>query len=106
MIGRALKKRLVVGILLAGLIAAAALGGDPTTAAAASVKAPRSTRWRSWSSSITSTIASEEEKCAKRLTLAAADSFEGIRVQGEMGWLTSLQPPSQARGTRCSWTLG
>jgi 7,8-dihydropterin-6-yl-methyl-4-(beta-D-ribofuranosyl)aminobenzene 5'-phosphate synthase len=26
-----------------------------------------------------------EEKCAKRLSLAAADSFEGIRVQGEMG---------------------
>ncbi len=26
-----------------------------------------------------------EEKCAKRLNLAAADSFEGVRVQGEMG---------------------
>ena len=26
-----------------------------------------------------------EEKCAKRLSLAAADSFEGVRVQGEMG---------------------
>ncbi len=26
-----------------------------------------------------------EEKCAKRLNLAAVDSFEGIRVQGEMG---------------------
>ena len=27
----------------------------------------------------------KEEKCAKRLSLAAADSWEGVRVQGEMG---------------------
>jgi 7,8-dihydropterin-6-yl-methyl-4-(beta-D-ribofuranosyl)aminobenzene 5'-phosphate synthase len=86
MIGRALEKRIVVGVLLAGLLAAAAPAGDAATAATAAVKAPPVD-----SLEIVVVVDNfydcfqKEEKCAKRLTLAAADSFEGIRVQGEMG---------------------
>jgi len=91
MVGRAFKKRIVFGALLAGLFAAlfaatASPLSDATTAPAAPVEIPKVE-----SLEVTVVVDNfydffqKEEKCAKRLTLAAADSFEGVRVQGEMG---------------------
>src|SRR5262249_7244590 len=83
MMGRAYGLRIASGVLLAWL-----LGGNcsPLRAAAAPVKIPLLD-----SLEIVVVVDNfydffqREEKCAKRLTLAAADSFEGVRVQGEMG---------------------
>jgi 7,8-dihydropterin-6-yl-methyl-4-(beta-D-ribofuranosyl)aminobenzene 5'-phosphate synthase len=79
-------QRIVLRVLFAGLLAAAVSARDPATAATTPVKAPPVE-----SLEIVVVVDNfydcfqKEEKCAKRLTLAAADSFEGIRVQGEMG---------------------
>ena len=86
MTGHALEKRLVFRVLLAGLLAAAASTGDRAIAAKTPAKIPPVD-----SLEIVVVVDNfydffqKEEKCARRLTLAAADSFEGVRVQGEMG---------------------
>jgi 7,8-dihydropterin-6-yl-methyl-4-(beta-D-ribofuranosyl)aminobenzene 5'-phosphate synthase len=87
MAARSLKKRIVPGLLLAGLLTARAGPlPDTATAAPAPVKIPEVDALE-----ITVVVDNfydffqKEEKCAKRLTLAAADNWEGVRVQGEMG---------------------
>ncbi len=87
MVRRAWEKPIVLGVLLAGFHAVSASPLlDAKTAATAPVKIPEVDALE-----VTVVVDNfydcfqKEEKCAKRLTLAGADSFEGIRVQGEMG---------------------
>ena len=83
MVGRARGKHIALGVLLVSLFAGK---GSSLRAATGPVKIPQLD-----SLEIVVVVDNfydcfqKEEKCAKRLTLAAADSFEGIRVQGEMG---------------------
>ena len=80
MVGPVREKRIVVGVLLAALIA------GKSSSLPGQTRAPQVD-----SLEIVVVVDNfydcfqKEEKCARRLTLAAADSFEGIRVQGEMG---------------------
>lgn len=86
MTGNTSEKRLVLRFLLAGLLAAAVSTGDGAMPATTPAKVPPVD-----SLEIVVVVDNfydffqKDEKCARRLTLAAADSFEGVRVQGEMG---------------------
>jgi 7,8-dihydropterin-6-yl-methyl-4-(beta-D-ribofuranosyl)aminobenzene 5'-phosphate synthase len=83
MVARTCQERIAQALLLAGLLAGAA---KPLQGQTTPVKIPQVE-----SLEIVAVVDNfydcfqREEKCARRLTLAAADNFEGIRVQGEMG---------------------
>lgn len=83
MVGRAYGRYVAAGVFLIGLLA---VSGSDLRAATPPVKIPQVD-----SLEIVVVVDNfydcfqKEEKCAKRLLLAAADSFEGIRVRGEMG---------------------